>query len=37
LSGALPFAFSLDAVGEDQTGLRDFSTWDDWLEALENQ
>lgn len=36
LSGALPFAFSLDAVGEDQTGLRDFSSWDEWLEALES-
>jgi len=36
LSGEQPYAFSLDAIGEDQTGLRDFSTWDDWLEALEN-
>ena len=31
-----PFAFSLDAVGEDQTGLRDFEAWDEWLEALES-
>jgi hypothetical protein len=35
LSGEKPYAFSLDAIGEDQTGLRDFSSWDDWLEALE--
>jgi hypothetical protein len=36
LSEEKPYAFSLDAIGEDQTGLRDFSTWDDWLEALES-
>ncbi|MFN7300360.1 MAG: hypothetical protein ACK5U7_02690 [Bacteroidota bacterium] len=36
LSKEKPYAFSLDAIGEDQTGLRDFSTWDDWLDALEN-
>jgi hypothetical protein len=36
LDAAQPYAYSLDAIGEDQTGLRDFSAWDDWLEALEN-